>query len=331
MNDECMSVNSVENKESKNVNNDLCTCSVGNCYLRQSCLMGKTVFALQNVRSLLPKIDQIRWFLKQHPIDFLCVNETWLTDTVDNAEIFVEGYNIVRKDRNISSLKKKSVGGGVLIYVKDALSYKVRDDININDIECVWIEVKSPGIQPFLVSTFYRPPSVAKSYDDEIKICIEKAAMDNKQMYISGDFNIDYNTNKSNLINYIENLHNIKQMVHFDTRVTPKSSTCIDLILTSTPKQHIETKPLKLGLSDHYMVYTIIDLKIKHSYLNHKYATFRSYKKFNENVFIDDVQKSFVNSVFDKNDMNGSWEEWKCKFLAICDKHAPIRKMRVKN
>ena len=146
----------------------------------------------------------------------------------------------------------------------------------------MWVEVKSPGIQPFLVSTFYRPPSVNKEYDDEIKICLEKAALDNKQMYISGDFNIDYNTNKSNLINYIENLHNIKQMVLFDTRVTPNSSTCIDLILTSTPEQHIETKPLKLGISDHYMVYTIIDLKVKHSNLNHKYATFKSYKKFNQ-------------------------------------------------
>ena len=79
------------------------------------------------------------------------------------------------------------------------------------------------------------------------------------------------------------------------------------------------------------MVYTIIDLKVKHSNLNHKYATFRSYKKFNENVFIDDVKKSFVKSVFDNNDINASWEEWKCKFLTICDKHAPIRKMRVKN
>ena len=314
---------------------DMCTCSQGPCSFQEACRTGKTVFAVQNIRSLLPKIDQIKWFLKQHPIDFLCINETWLTDSIDNAEIFIEGYNIVRKDRNSceSSInkKRKTVGGGVLIYVKDTFSYKIRDDLAHNDIECLWIEIKSPGIPPFLVSTFYRPPSVNKEYDNNIKSNIEQAGLDSKHMYILGDFNVDYAKNVSNLITSIEEIHNLTQIVHFNTRVTPVSATCIDLIMTSNSEIHTVTKPLKLGLSDHYMVYTIVNLKIKTPNVNHKYTTFRSYKKFDETAFLTDVKESFINFKLDKSDMEASWDTWKIEFLKICDKHAPIRKMRVKN
>ena len=63
---------------------------------------------------------------------------------------------------------------------------------------------------------------------------------------------------------------------------------------------------------------------------NHKYATFRAYKNFNENAFINDVHNSFENIDFSNDDVNRAWDEWKSKFLNLCDKHAPIRKMRVR-
>jgi hypothetical protein len=195
----------------------------------------------------------------------------------------------------------------------------------------LWVEVKLPGISPFLVGTFYRPPSVKKEYNDKIKTNIEKASLDNKQMYITGDFNIDYNCKVSNLITEIEDLNNLKQLVRFPTRVTPTSSTTIDIILTTNPELHTKTEPLKIGLSDHYMVFTTINFKSKMRNVDHKYATFRSYKNFNESAFVNEVKTSFLQIELDQSNVNESWHKWKDKFLQICDKFAPIRRMRVKN
>jgi hypothetical protein len=46
-------------------------------------------------------------------LDIVCVNETWLSGHVYNAEILHSGYCIVRKDR-------KTRGGGVLLGIKTA-------------------------------------------------------------------------------------------------------------------------------------------------------------------------------------------------------------------
>ena len=52
-----------------------------------------------NVRSLLPKINQIRMFLCITKIDMLCINEAWLDSTVTNKDINVCGYEVYRNDR----------------------------------------------------------------------------------------------------------------------------------------------------------------------------------------------------------------------------------------
>ena len=45
-----------------------------------------------------------------------------------NSEIYLPGYEIVRRDRNRN-------GGGVCFYIKTAISYSVRTDLNINNLE----------------------------------------------------------------------------------------------------------------------------------------------------------------------------------------------------
>lgn len=53
-----------------------------------------------NVRSLLPKIDQIRLIAKETNCACLCLSETWLDNSVFNSEISIDNYTICRKDRN---------------------------------------------------------------------------------------------------------------------------------------------------------------------------------------------------------------------------------------
>ena len=67
--------------------------------------------ASSNVRSLLPKIEEIRHILLNTEIDVLCINESWLDKNISDDNVSILGYRIYRCDRN-------RTGGGVCIYVK---------------------------------------------------------------------------------------------------------------------------------------------------------------------------------------------------------------------
>ena len=68
-------------------------------------------FGHLNLRSLLPKIDEIRNFMSVSNFDIFAVSESWLNDTIIDSEIAIEGYQVYRKDRS------NSIGGGVCLYV----------------------------------------------------------------------------------------------------------------------------------------------------------------------------------------------------------------------
>ena len=71
-----------------------------------------------NVRSLLPKIDELRALSQVHKPHLICITETWLDNQILDSEVCIDDYDIVRHDRNRQ-------GGGVLIFVAQSLSYNV--------------------------------------------------------------------------------------------------------------------------------------------------------------------------------------------------------------
>ncbi len=76
----------------------------------------------------------------------------------------------------------------------------------------------------------------------------------------------------------------MSKFIDTPTRVTNKSSTCIDLILTTMPEQHSDTSVAAIFLSDHYMIYTCINIKVERK--QHKTIRYRNYKKFVMEKFI---------------------------------------------
>jgi hypothetical protein len=53
-----------------------------------------------NVRSLLPKLDDLRIICSLHSPDIVCITESWLDSSIENSEIIIQGYIIHRHDRN---------------------------------------------------------------------------------------------------------------------------------------------------------------------------------------------------------------------------------------
>ena len=98
-----------------------------------------------------------------------------------------------------------------------------------------------------------------------------------------------------------------------------QEGSCIDLIITSRHSLHQFSHVFETGISDHHlMVYTM--LKSTYTKLEPKILRKRSYKDFNKESFLRDLQHGLNNI--------GNFTEFNDEFKAILDHHAPIKQSK---
>ena len=49
-------------------------------------------------------------------------------------------------------------GGGILVYVREGILAKRREDLETKNIACLWLEICPVTGKSFLVGNIYRPP-----------------------------------------------------------------------------------------------------------------------------------------------------------------------------
>ena len=101
-----------------------------------------------NITSLTKHVDELRILIANYPLDVISINETRLDQGILNSEIYVPGYEIVRRDRNRN-------GGGVCFYIKTVINYSVRTDVNMNNLENLCLEIRKPNSKPFVIVAWY--------------------------------------------------------------------------------------------------------------------------------------------------------------------------------
>ena len=77
-------------------------------------------FAHININSLLPKIDELRHFIRNFNIAVLGNTESKLDTSIYNSEIQIEGYELLRCDRN-------RYGAGVACYIRRNLCFNIKN------------------------------------------------------------------------------------------------------------------------------------------------------------------------------------------------------------
>ena len=173
----------------------------------------------------------------------ISVTETWLDSSVSDAEIRLEGYSVLRKDR-------KRTGGGVCIYINNDYAFNTRTDLTSNDTEAIWAELLLPKSKPILIGTVYRPPN-QKDFVDKFQETMNKLEPE-QETVILGDFNFCLLNKKSNnpIVNNFTNimqLFNFSQVINVPTRVTQISSSLINLILVNRQENIIGSGVLDIG------------------------------------------------------------------------------------
>ena len=122
--------------------------------------------------------------LKNLDIHIFALNDTILDKSYPNELTEITGYQQERLERNCN-------GGGVSIYVKDTIKYKLRSDVPIYGLELICIEIEPPKSKPFLVLSWYWPPSeTIDSFNklERVLSCLDK---ESKEIILLGDTNCD--------------------------------------------------------------------------------------------------------------------------------------------
>ena len=134
-------------------------------------------------------------------------------------------------------------------------------------------------------------------------------------------------SNVRHLLNLYK-LFSLKQIIKEPTRVTLTTSALIDHIATTFTDNIVDSGVQKVALSDHYMV---CKRKLNDAVSeSHTMISTRNIKNFHQEAFLADVAyicwDTVVSNYSDTNDMI---REWSSLFLAIIEKHAPMRAVRV--
>ena len=133
--------------------------------------------AFLNIVSLPKNIDEIRHSMTNKHIDLIAFNEMRLDSSINDNMVRINNYDLICKDRSRN-------GGGVCIFLRNSINYKIRHDLIPPELECVCIEIIKPHSRPFLESTVYRPPNAPPEFFDNLEKLIKAIDDENKEMYI---------------------------------------------------------------------------------------------------------------------------------------------------
>ena len=189
-------------------------------------------FVHYNVQSILPKLEILHAELIE--FDILAFTETWLSPTDNTADLMLQSYNTPeRKDR------VEDRYGGVILYVKEGIRYKRRDDLEIRGIESIRIEVANKH-KRILFGVFYRPPNSDANYNLDIENSLYLAVdTDISDIVVTGDLNLNVlNPLTSRKIDSFCTQFSLYQTTDQPTHFTEHSSSLIDILLVSN-KEHL--------------------------------------------------------------------------------------------
>ena len=155
-------------------------------------------------------------------------------------------------------------------------------------------------------------------------------------MYVLGDLNCDTLKahNDSNTptkrIRSLYELYQLSQLIDEPTRITMKSSSLIDHIVTNTPEKISDSGVIHTGISDHSLIFAIRKISVLKKQENT--VEIRNMKNFDDKKFSAELLKQrWENVYFFADDPNTMWEMWKKMFLEVLDKHAPLQHKKIKS
>lgn len=184
-----------------------------------------------------------------------------------------------------------------------------------------------------MVGVCYRPPNEGHYFDTLENNLLSSDKTVDQETILMGDFNVHYsNKNNSSLMRTMKRFmsnFDLDQLIDQPTRVTPETSTILDLIFTSNCSKISNSGVIDCGISDHAI--TFCTRKVSKDFFGkHNTVKLRSIKNYDVNVFISKLNKVNWFDVINCEIVNDAWTIFKSKFMSVLDEVAPVKQVRLK-
>ena len=140
-----------------------------------------------NTSSLSKNIDDFEHLVQSTKTDFdiIVVSESRMLPPID---ISIPNYSY-------ESCPTEANAGGTLIYIRNHLSYKTRNDLKIYksfELESTFIEICNTKKTNIIIGCIYEHPSmnINEFNDDYLNELLDKLSKENKTIFLLGDFKL---------------------------------------------------------------------------------------------------------------------------------------------
>ncbi|XP_057299216.1 uncharacterized protein LOC130629859 [Hydractinia symbiolongicarpus] len=199
---------------------------------------------------------------------------------------------------------------GVAFYFADHVIYKRRHDLEINEIEGIWLEICPKNAKSYLLSVIYRPPDNSKYLNKDFSYLLSDVlslTLDGiKVVIILGDLNVDFLKKNDHVgIKTALTLHGFKQVIKSPTRIAETSQTLIDIIATTNCTVIADTKVIPISFSDHDLICCI--RKQHHTRFVSKTINCRNYRNYDKDKFCQTLSSQNFQDVYNSTNVKKAW------------------------
>ena len=219
--------------------------------------------------------------------DIFAISETKLDDSFPLSQFSVTDFSIHRKDRNRH-------GGGIMLYVRSNIPHRRRIDLEPEPIKCcgtemMVIETRLYKTEKWFIVVLYKPPKVNdKSFELLFSDLCNALQSESSHWFVMGDTNFDMNSD--NPLCDLCVMYSLSNLVVGLTCFKSDNPTAVDVLLSSEPKRFKCALNTSCSLSDFHN-FTCVATKLHKCYTSPRTIFYRSYKKFDDENFINDVKK----------------------------------------
>ena len=282
-----------------------------------------------NVNHLYNKVPGVAHLIntQNDTVHIMGITESMLDERMDNENLAIMNYSVIRRDAFYDRHR------GIAVYINNTIyrSIKRRTDLEIKEVESIFLEIEYKKSDPSLICILYRNPDEPADWRDHFENMISNISYDKYSLQILGDFNIDLN--KPHLLwkSTVMQL-GLEQLVKENTRVNHISQTMIDHIYTNNKANIIDSKVIKTGISDHFAIYFSFRQQIvKRTIKGHTCIKYRCYKRFDANYYTAELSQVPFKEIYNITEPNLAIEHLSNLLTNVIDRHAPLKSKRVKH
>ena len=198
----------------------------------------------------------------QFQFDFIGMSEVFRCDR--DPRLALPGYHAI-----ITRTRDDDCHGGVGIFIRDHINFKIRDDISIfipHVVETIFIETVSKLGIKHIIGVIYRPNTQPRAdfdiFSTSLFDILDIINNERKHCTLLGDFNVDLLKfgSDTKINNFIDNIfsHGLAPLIFRPTRLTRTSATLLDHIYSNNIHGKSHSGIIVTDVADHFGIFYIM-------------------------------------------------------------------------